>query len=58
MTVLCRVLPFAAMFAIVASVNKFLIEPLWGELLFTAVAAGVTAYVAGKLNTGRRDSPA
>jgi hypothetical protein len=58
MAVLYRILPFVAMFAIVALVNKFLIEPLWGELLFTAIVAGVAAYVAGKLSTGRRNSPA
>ncbi|MEV5441472.1 hypothetical protein AB0N23_02810 [Streptomyces sp. NPDC052644] len=54
MAVLYRILPFIAMFGIVAVVNKFLVEPLWGELLFIAVAAGGATYVAGKLSARGR----
>ncbi|CAL9291369.1 MULTISPECIES: hypothetical protein [unclassified Streptomyces] len=58
MTVLYRTLPFVAMFATLAVADRYLAGPLWAELLLTAVAAGATAYAAGRLTSGRRGTPA
>ncbi|WP_306337083.1 hypothetical protein [Streptomyces sp. KL118A] len=51
---LLKILPFVVLLVVLAVVNKFIIEPLWGELVFTALAAGATVYVTGKLNSGHR----
>ncbi|MGW2564241.1 hypothetical protein ACWCXB_34555 [Streptomyces sp. NPDC001514] len=48
-----KVLVFAVWFVILAAVNKFLIEPLWGELVFTAVSTGAMVHLQGKLDRGR-----
>lgn len=45
-----KILVFAAWFVILTAVNKFLIDPLWGELVFTAVSAGAMVYLLGKLD--------
>ncbi|MER7109382.1 hypothetical protein [Streptomyces sp. NPDC000229] len=53
-----KLLVFAMWFVILVAVNKFLIEPLWGELLFTAVSAGAMVHLVGKLDSGRRNHSA
>jgi hypothetical protein len=51
--VLQKLFVFIGWFVILAAVNKFLIEPLWGELAFTAVSAGAMVYVLGKMGDVR-----
>ncbi|MFD9791985.1 hypothetical protein ACFWXK_13645 [Streptomyces sp. NPDC059070] len=45
-----KVAVLAVWSATLAVVNKFWIEPLWGELLFTAVTAVLVAYILGRLD--------
>ncbi|MFD7226929.1 hypothetical protein [Streptomyces sp. NPDC059881] len=47
-----KVLVFVVWFAVLAAVNKFLIEPVWGELVFTAISTGVMVYILGRLDRG------
>ncbi|MFD3555640.1 hypothetical protein ACFWWA_26620 [Streptomyces goshikiensis] len=53
---LSRILTFGAAFMILVVVNKYLIGPLWGELVFTAVIAGGATYLLGRLERGARTS--
>ncbi|MDI3417986.1 hypothetical protein [Streptomyces luteolus] len=55
---LYKFLVFAAWFVILTAVNKFLIDPLWGELIFTAVSAGAMVYILGKLDRSPRSEDA
>lgn len=46
---LLKIVPFIALMISLAVVNNFVIHPLWGQLLFTAIAAAVAVYIAGRL---------
>ncbi|MFJ2747934.1 hypothetical protein [Streptomyces sp. NPDC087297] len=52
---LSRILTVILAFAILVTANKFLIGPFWGELVLTAVVAGTTTYILGKLGSGSPD---
>ncbi|MDA5280973.1 hypothetical protein [Streptomyces sp. Isolate_45] len=39
---------FAAWVAVLVPVNAYLIEPVWGQLLFTGVSAGLMTYAQHK----------
>ncbi|MEU7738571.1 hypothetical protein AB0B51_37035 [Streptomyces griseus] len=46
---LLKIVPFIALMIALAVVNNFVIHPLWGQLLFTAIAAAIAVYISGRL---------
>ncbi|WP_327257170.1 hypothetical protein [Streptomyces sp. NBC_01244] len=55
---LSRIVIVAVAFAVLALVNHFLIGPYWGELVATAVVAGVMTYALGKVEGRKSSDPA
>ncbi|MCX4546282.1 hypothetical protein [Streptomyces sp. NBC_01565] len=51
--VAAKILVFAAWTVILAVVNNYLIEPLWGQLVFTALTAAVMTWALDAV--GRKD---
>ncbi|MGW6937636.1 hypothetical protein ACWGF3_01245 [Streptomyces xanthophaeus] len=45
-----RIIIIAVAFTVLVLVNRFLIDPYWGELVATAVVAGAMTYVLGKVD--------